>query len=81
MIYTKPEENELVVKIRQVPKPGAKKYLPFKLTLRGSISIEYLRHFVSLEVRRKGQKLEVESFKVISQINSRGGSKKKKSRD
>jgi hypothetical protein len=46
--------------------------VPFKLQLRGVIPLEHLRHFVSLEVRRQGQSLTVESFEVIGPLAQRG---------
>tara|TARA_B100000700_G_scaffold196405_1_gene216193 strand:+ start:1507 stop:2142 length:636 start_codon:yes stop_codon:yes gene_type:complete len=69
LIFTKPEEKELVIKIRQKPRNQQKKSLPFKLSLKGEIPINYLRHFVSLEVRRVGYQLLVENFQIIGAIS------------
>ncbi len=68
LIYTKPEEKEIVIKIRQKPRNQQKKALPFKITLKGELSINYLKHFVSLDVRRFGCKLLVEDFQIIAPI-------------
>tara|TARA_B100001250_G_C19620782_1_gene709267 strand:- start:35 stop:661 length:627 start_codon:yes stop_codon:yes gene_type:complete len=65
LIFTKPDDSELVIKIRQGFKPGRKKALPFKLKLKGKIPFNYLRNFISLDVIRLGQELHVESYKII----------------
>ena len=59
LIYTKPESSELVIKVRQLPQADGFKPLPFKLQLSGDVELAHLRHFVSLDVRRQGQVLQV----------------------
>ena len=76
LIYTKQETEDLVLKIRQKSRVDGSRPLPFKLNLKGSIPLEHLRHFVSLEVRRKENQLYVEEFKVIAPIATRGGKKR-----
>ena len=66
LIFTKPEETEVVIKIRQKPRNQQKKALPFKVNLKGEIPIKYLKHFISLDVRRVDYQLLVEDFQVIS---------------
>lgn len=73
LIYTKPETNDLVVRIRQKPKPSLKRSMPFKLQLKGCLPIENLRNFVSLKVRRQGQELHLEECEVLGPILTRGG--------
>ncbi len=73
LIFTKPEADELVVKVRQLPRADGFRPLPFKVQLRGEVSIEHLRHFVSLDVRRQGQLLAVETVEVIAPMPTRGG--------
>ena len=68
LIFSKPEEKEIVVKIRQKPRNLQKKALPFKVNLKGEIPINYLKHFISLDVRRVEYQLFVESFQVIGPI-------------
>ena len=68
LIFTKPEEKEVVIKIRQKPRNQQKKSLPFKVFLKGEIPINYLKHFISFDVRRVDYQLLVEDFKVISSI-------------
>jgi len=73
LIYSRPENGELVIKVRQQPRADGSRPLPFKLQLKGDVAIEHLRHFVSLEVRRQGQDLQVESCEVIAPMPTRGG--------
>ena len=73
LIYSRPENGELVIKVRQQPRGDGSRPLPFKLQLKGEVAIDHLRHFVSLEVRRQGQDLQVESCEVIAPMPTRGG--------
>ena len=73
LIFTKPEANELVVKVRQLPRADGFRPLPFKVQLTGELPLEHLRHFVSLDVRRQGQLLAVEAVEVIAPMPTRGG--------
>ncbi len=76
LIYTKPETNDLVVKVRQQPRPDGRRPIPFKLQLKGDLSLKHLRHFVSLELRRRGQELQVEGYEIIGSMPVRGGDRK-----
>ena len=69
MIFTKPEEKEVVIKIRQKPRNQQKKALPFKLNLKGEVPINYLKHFISLDVRRVDYQLCVENFQIIGPLS------------
>ena len=73
LIYTKPEASEVVVKVRQQPRNDGFRPLPFKLQLSGDVELAHLRHFVSLDVRRQGQMLQVQSADVIAPMPTRGG--------
>jgi hypothetical protein len=73
LIYTRPETGDLVVKVRQKPRADGSRPLPFKLQLKGEIPLDQLRHFVSLDVRRQGQDLHVESHELIAPMPTRGG--------
>ena len=68
LIFTRPEEHEVVIKIRQKPRNQQKKVLPFKINLKGEIPLNYLKHFISIDVRRIKYKLIVENFEVIAPI-------------
>lgn len=72
LIYTRPESSELVIKVRQQPRTDGSRPLPFKIAIRGDIPLEHLRHFVSLDVRRQGQILQLESCEVIGPLAERG---------
>ncbi len=72
LIYTRPDSNELVVKVRQRPRPDGSRPQPFKLPLSGQVPLEHLRHFVALDLRRHGQNLQVERFEVIGPVAQRG---------
>jgi hypothetical protein len=72
LIYTRPESGELVVKVRQQPRPDGSRPVPFKLQLKGEIPLEHLRHFVALDLRRRGQHLHLEGLEVIGPMPQRG---------
>ena len=72
LIFTRPETGDLVIKVRQQPRPDGNRPVPFKLQLRGDIPLEHLRHFVALDLRRQGQQIAVERFEVIGPVADRG---------
>ena len=76
LIFTKPEEKQVVVKIRQKPKNQPKKALPFKINLIGEVPINCLKNFISLDVRRVANQLFVEDFQLIGPISQEKLSKK-----
>jgi hypothetical protein len=73
LIYTRPEDGDLVVKIRQQPRADGSRPTPFKLQLKGEIPAEHLRHFVALDLRRQGQDLQLERHEVIGPVPQRAG--------
>ena len=73
LIYTRPEDGDLVVKIRQQPRADGSRPTPFKLQLKGEIPPDHLRHFVALDLRRKGQLLQLERHEVIGPVAQRAG--------
>ena len=73
LIYTRPDDGELVVKIRQQPRSDGRRPTPFKLQLKGQVDPAHLRHFVSLDLRRDGQTLQVENHEVIAPVPQRAG--------
>jgi len=73
LIYTRPEDGDLVVKIRQQPRADGSRPTPFKLQLKGEIAPEHLRHFVALDLRRHGQQLQLEGHEVIAPVPQRAG--------
>ena len=83
LIYTRPESGELVIKVRQQPRADGSRPVPFKLSVRGEIPLEHLRHFVALDLRRSGQLLQLEGFEVIGPLAQRGnrGGKRRRNDD
>ena len=69
LVFTKPEDKEVVIKIRQKPRNQQKKALPFKVNLKGEVPINYLKHFISLNVRRIDYQLFIEDFQIIGTIS------------
>ena len=69
LVFTKPEDKEVVIKIRQKPRNQQKKALPFKVNLKGELPINYLKHFISLDVRRVDYELLVEGFQIIGPLS------------
>ena len=69
LIFTKPEEKEVVIKIRQKPRNQHKKAIPFKVNLKGEVPINYLKHFISLNVRRIDYQLLIEDFQIIGPLS------------
>jgi hypothetical protein len=72
LIFTRPETGDLVVKVRQKPRADGSRPNPFKLQLHGEVPLEHLRHFVSLDLRRQGQALNLEKVEVIAPVAQRG---------
>ncbi|SBO41781.1 hypothetical protein [Cyanobium sp. NIES-981] len=72
LIYTRPESGDLVVKVRQMPRPDGSRPVPFKLQLKGEIPLQHLRHFVALDMRRQGEALQLEGFEVLGPVAQRG---------
>jgi hypothetical protein len=72
LIYTRPETGDLVIKVRQQPRPDGTRPVPFKLQLKGEIPLEHLRHFVALDLRRRGQHLCLEQMEVVGPLPQRG---------
>jgi hypothetical protein len=81
LIYTRPESGDLVIKVRQQPKPDGSRPIPFKLQLKGEIPLEHLRHFVALDLRRSGEQLQLERFEVMGPVALRGSRGGKARRD
>ena len=81
LVYTRPEDGQLVVKVRQLPRADGQRPAPFKIQLRGAVPLEHLRHFVSLQVRREGQELQLQELEVIGPVAQRGNRGGKGRRD
>ena len=53
--------------------------MPFKLQLKGEIPVKLVRHFLNLEVRRKGEALLLESYEDIGLLQTKGSKNIKQS--
>lgn len=72
LMFTDPEAQQVLVKIRQQPRLNAiKRTRSFKLMLHGVVPPSALRHFLNLDLKRHGQSLHVERYDVIQPM-SRG---------
>ena len=76
LVFTKPEDKEVVIKIRQKPRNQQKKVLPFKVKLKGEVPLNYLKHFISLDVRRIDYQLLIEDFEIIGPVSKQLKDKK-----
>ena len=70
LMFTNPQAEQLVVKIRQQPRVNTttQRARNFKLTLHGVVPRRALRHFLNLELKRQGQCLHVERYDVIQSM-------------
>ena len=68
VIFTKPEANQLVVKIRQQPRADGSCPQPFKLLIHGTVPAEQRRQFVNFDLRRIGQDLHIERQETIGPV-------------
>ena len=69
LMFTDPEAQQLVVKIRQQDRVNtSKRARNFKLALHGVVPSRALRHFLNLDLKRHGQSLHVENYDVIQSM-------------
>jgi len=65
LVYVNTQKKELVIKICSASSSKKLKNNSFKITIEGEISIEFLNHFVSVDVTRKDNALRMTKFEVI----------------
>ena len=65
LVFVNTQKREIVIKICPASKQKNLKNKNFKLVIKGEISIKLLNSFVSLEVKRDGNSLELISYEVI----------------
>ena len=68
LVFVNSQKKEVVIKICSASKPQNLKNKNFKLVIKGEISLEFLNSFVSLDVIRDGNSLELVSYEVIEKI-------------
>ena len=65
LVFVNTQKKEIVIKICSAVKSKNLKNKQFKLAIKGEISIELLHSFVSLDVNRDGNSLELIKYEVI----------------
>ena len=71
LVYVNIEKKEIVIKICSSYKVKKLKNHNFKLVLKGEIPLEFLNHFVSLDVFREGNNLRMIQYEVIQKISQK----------
>ena len=68
VVFVNTKNKEFVVKICSSSHPNKLKKNNFKLTIKGELSIKNLNSFLSLDVMRDGNTLNLSSYEVIERI-------------
>ena len=71
LVFVNAQKKEVVIKICSASKLQNSKNKNFKLVIKGEISLEFLNSFVSLDVIRDGNSLELVSYEVIEKISNK----------
>ena len=67
VVFVNTQKKEIVIKIRSDSKLRNLKNKNFKLVIKGELSLELLHNFVSLDIKRDGNSLQLIRFEVIDQ--------------
>ena len=67
LVFVNTQKKEIVIKIRWDSKLRNLKNKNFKLVIKGELSLELLHSFVSLDIKRDGNSLQLISYEVIEQ--------------
>ena len=67
VVFVNTQKKEIVIKIRSDSKLRNLKNKNFKLVIKGELSLELLHSFVSLDIKRDGNSLQLIRFEVIDQ--------------
>jgi len=65
LVFVNAKNKEVVIKICSTSKLKNKKNKNFKLVIKGELSLELLNSFVSLDVKRDGNSLQLLKYQVI----------------
>ena len=65
LVFVNTQNKEVVIKVRSTSKMHNLKNKNFKLIIKGEISLEFLNSFVSLDINRDGNVLELVSYEII----------------
>ena len=71
LVFVNTQKKEIVIKICPAIKPKNLKNKNFKLVIKGELSLELLNSFVSLDINRDGNSLELIKYEVIEKNLSR----------
>jgi len=67
LVFVNTQKKEIVIKICSAVKSKNLKNKNFKLVIKGELSLELLHSFVSLDINREGNSLELIKYEVIEQ--------------
>ena len=70
LVYVNTQKKEFVIKICSSPTSKRLKDTTFKLNVEGEISLQFLNHFISLDVIRDGNILRMVKYEIIEKIKS-----------
>ena len=65
LVYVNTKKKEIIIKVRSASKLKNLKNKNFKLVIQGELSLELINSFVSLDVKRYGNALKLNSYEVI----------------
>lgn len=65
LVYVNAQKKEFVIKIRFGPELNNQKNKNFKLVIKGQMSLDLLNSFVSLDINRDGNSLQLINYEVI----------------
>ena len=65
LVFVNTQKKEIVIKVNTAFKPKKLKNKNFKLVIKGELSLEHIHSFVSLDINREGNCLELIKYEVI----------------
>ena len=65
LVFVNTKKKEIVIKINPAVKLKNSKNKNFKLVIKGELSLELLHSFVSLDINRDGNSLQLINYEVI----------------
>ena len=65
LIFINSEEKEIVIKVSILKTTKKSNNKPFKITIKGEISMDYLNSFISVDAIRKDHSLLMQSYEII----------------
>ena len=65
MVFVNTQKKEIVIKVNSASKLKNLKNKNFKLVIKGELSLELLNSFVSLDINRDGNALNLIKYEVI----------------